>query len=293
MTALTFADLLGTSPVDEPVPEIGDLAPLVPAFKRAKRKQAVPDLTGLAKCWELIGEGNGGKSFLGRHLAGEMLANGTIDKAVLAAVAPGNRSLTGFFSVMQPEGTEPKSVAGWIRKAQEAMARRGMSGIFDYGGGDTSKAYLAETSPGMVDALEEQGLAVVAAYVLTPRLEDMVYLKGLEQRGYRPRATALILNLAKATDPSVFDPVRRHPVYRAALDRGAVELWMPALEPQSLALTIERNRLHFRQARDGDVPEGRPQPDISAIERAMVREWMDRMAAEFASVEEKGWMPWT
>ena len=99
-----------------------------------------------------------------------------------------------------------------------------------------------------------------------------------------------LLNLARAETPAAFDGVRRQPEYKAALARGAVELFMPAM-PQEVALRIERAQVHFSQARDGEAPEGRKPVTLSLLEQAMVREWLEAMDAEFSVVE--GWLPWT
>jgi putative transposase len=40
------------------------------------------------------------------------------------------------------------------------------------------------------------------------------------------------MSLAKADTPAAFDAIRRQPAYKAAMARGAVELWMPEL-PQN------------------------------------------------------------
>lgn len=98
-----------------------------------------------------------------------------------------------------------------------------------------------------------------------------------------------ILNLGRAETADDFDAVRRHPAYKAALARGAVELWLPKLEPQSLALEIERKRLHFVHARDGITPDGHKPADISLLERVMIRGWLEQMDEFFVPVET--WMP--
>src|SRR5271166_2278005 len=123
------------------------------------------------------------------------------------------------------------------------------------GGGDVSLIRTIDAMPTLADSLEEQGIGLVAAYMLTPRVDDLASLVTFERRGFRPRATALILNLAKADTPTAFDAVRRHPVYKEAIARGAVEIWMPELS-QGVSLRIERARVQFREARDGLAPAG-------------------------------------
>jgi hypothetical protein len=85
---------------------------------------------------------------------------------------------------------------------------------------------------------------------------------------------------------------RSQPEYKAAIDRGAVELWLPRM-PENVALAIERAGVSFSQARDGLAPEGRQAADISALDRVAVRDWLMRVEAEFRDIENCGWMPWT
>ena len=213
------------------------------------------------------------------------------DRAILAALDPANRTLTHFFDdVQQPPSADPVQTTAWLRELLGFVAKQKANAVLDYGGNNVSKVRLVEAAPSIADSMEQDGVALVAAYVLTPRVDDLAPLVTFEARGFRPRATALILNLGRAETPGAFDAVRRQSAYKAALDRGAVELWMPALEPQSLALQVEQQRLQFHQARDGEVPAGRKASTISALERVMIREWLQRMDEEFAAVST--WLPW-
>lgn len=276
---------------DDDIIEIGELAPLTAqtALPRSPRAMPVTSLAGLARLWLLIGEGNSGKTTLARYLIDEVIAHGKLDTTAIAALAPGNRNLTSFVSVMQPPSTDPKATADYTRRAMAGLASAGRSGIFDFGGGDASLRYLIEAVPNLAPSMEDMGLALVPAYMLTPRSADLTFLNTFERLGFQPRATVLCLNLALADTPSAFDGLRRQPEYRAAIARGAVELWMPALS-QEVALRIERAQVHFSQARDGEAPEGRKPANINLLERAMVREWLEAMDKEFSAIS--GWMPW-
>ena len=259
---------------------------------RNSHKGRVPDLSSLAKVWELIGPGGAGKTVLARWLAGGLAERNAMDKVILAALDPANRTLTQFFdSVAQPPSSDTVQTVAWLRDLLEFIGAQKANAVLDYGGNNVAKVRMVETTPTIADTMEQEGVALIAAYVLTPRVDDLAPLVTFEARGFRPRATALILNLGRAETPASFDAVRRQPSYKAALDRGAVELWMPALEPQSLALEIEQQRLQFHQARDGIVPEGRKPSFISLIERVMIRQWMERMTQEFSAVET--WLPWS
>lgn len=270
--------------------EVSGLPPTRAPFSRSERKSAVPDIAALSKVWMLVGPGGVGKSVLARYVAGEMLARGLQDKVMMAALDPTNRTLGDFFEgVAQPPSSDPAETVTWLRNLLQFITKRRVAGVLDFGGGDLSLARLVEATPTIADTMEQEGVALIAAYVLSPRVDDLASLATFEQRGFRPRATALVLNLAKADTPAAFDATRRQPAYRAALDRGAVELWMPAL-PQSIALRIEQARVTFRQAQDGEAPNGRKPAAISLIERVEVREFLERVATEIQPIE--GWMPW-
>lgn len=277
---------------DTDIAEVGELAPLsvAQAIPRSPRALPIADLNGLGKLLLMIGEGNVGKTVLARYLVDRLIQHGVLDSAVIAALAPGNRNLSQFVAnIMQPPSTDPKATAEYAHKVMSAMAKGRRHGSFDFGGGDASMRYLIQAVPDLAQRMEDAGLALIPSYVLTPRSADLTFLKTYEAMGFKPRATALILNLVRAETPRSFDGLRRQPEYKAAIARGAVELWMPAM-PQEVALRIERAKVQFSQARDGDAPEGGKPANISLIERVMVREWLEAMDAEFAVVE--GWMPW-
>jgi hypothetical protein len=128
----------------------------------------------------------------------------------------------------------------------------------------------------------------VAAYLFSPRLGDLAFLRSLDGMGFRPRATLLILNLGTAEGvPSAFGGIRRQPEYTSALDRGAVVIWMPSM-PQLVALEIERSRAIFAHVRDGHVPAGQIAPEISLLDRVEIRKWLQRMDAELKEAEAAG-----
>ena len=138
---------------------------------------------------------------------------------------------------------------------------------------------MIQDNPTLLADMEEQGLALIAAYFFGPRVDDATFLATYENAGFRPRATALVLNLARADTPSAFDDVRRQPAYKAALDHGAIELWMPTLA-QDAALAIERNSLRFSEV-----------DTLKLFQRSQVARWLHAMQQEFSTLET--WLPWT
>ena len=174
------------------------------------------------------------------------------------------------------------------------MTEQRAPAVLDMGGGDTALASLLRLSPGFAEAMEEAGVAPVAAFLLGPRVDDLAVLHSLRTQGLRPKATALILNEGRveqgAQREEAFARVLRHSAFRAAVEDGAAVIWMPRLDPPDLAQEIEAKRLQFSTARDGLVPDGRKVVPLPAIKRAIVRAWLERMDTAFAPV--RTWLPW-
>lgn len=250
------------------------------------------DLSGKPKVWFMIGSGNSGKTVEVRWLAGRMIEQGR--QAVLAALDPGNRSLASWLDgVEQPPSSDGTQTARWLREFLTfLMTERQHSAILDFGGGDTSLAKLVDAAPGIATTLEDAGLAPVACYTLTPRLDDLAALDTLEAAGFRLKATVLLFNEGRADSSmsrdEAFARIGRHAAVRNALARGAVPVWMPRLEPEVMQ-EVEGKRLQFVQARDGQVPDGAPFAPIGGFERAMVTRWLERMEEAHSAIPT--WLP--
>jgi hypothetical protein len=146
--------------------------------------------------------------------------------------------------------------------------------------------------PDLAAALEESGIAPVAVYTLGPRVDDLASLASFEALGFRPAATVLVRNEG-LSDPMAereesFARVLRHSAYKAAVGRGAVEIWMPRLDA-AVAQEIEAKRLSFVQARDALSPKGRKVAPLGPFDRSRVRNWLTAMAAELAPIT--SWLP--
>lgn len=244
-----------------------------------------PELGGRPPIWFLIGPNYIGKTTFARWATDRMFAGQRT--ALLAALDPLNRTLADFFDgVEQPASADPGLTPGWLRSLVEHLMRERLPAIADMGGGDTSLARLIADLPSLAEAMEEGGVAPVAAYFLGPRVDDLSALATFEASGFRPGCSLIVLNMARVDaglDPAAaFAPIRRHSAFRAAVARGAMVVEMPRLDPPELALEIERKRLGFGAARDG---EG----GLGPLDRAGLRAWMARMEAAFAPVE--AWLP--
>lgn len=269
--------------------EVGLPEPAAEATAAAVRP--APELIGPPVSF-LIGLNYAGKTTFARWAAGRMYEQGR--ETLLAAADPANRTLADFFDgVQQPSGNDAAMTAGWLRSLLDAMMRGRRSAMIDLGGGDTSMGKVLKEVPTLAQTMEEAGVSPVAYYFLGPRVDDLGSLHTFERGGFQPKATAIVLNRGRvdagmdATE--AFLPIRRHTAFRAAVDRGAIVIEMPRLDPPDLALEIERKRLHFAQARDGQVPEGRKMTPIGGLDRAAVSAWMGRMEAAFAPV--RSWLP--
>lgn len=76
--------------------------------------------------------------------------------------------------------------------------------------------------------MEGAQIALVAIYLLSPRVDDLIPLSEMQAAGFQPPATTLVLNegwVDTSREPTrEFATPRHYPAYRAAIERGAVEI---------------------------------------------------------------------
>ncbi|WP_145145478.1 hypothetical protein [Roseomonas gilardii] len=249
------------------------------------------DLGEGPKALFVMGPGRSGKTTLLRYLLEK--ARPGQQAPIAAALDPQNRSLASFVNdVAQPDTTDPVGVARWAEELLGFVMAEKQSALLDMGGGDLSMGKLLEDVPDLARSLEEAGVHPVALYTLSPRVDDLSVLAGYEAQGFRPKATALILN-AGVADPTMpredaFARVLRHSAFRASVERGAVPIWMPRLDA-GVAAEIEGKRLRFGQARDGQAPDDQPGAILGPFDRSRVRKWMADMAAALVPI--RSWIP--
>src|SRR5262245_39385990 len=156
------------------------------------RPQAI-DLAGRRTAWFLNGRGRIGKTTFARWLHGIVEKQG--GAAIVAACDPGNRTLRRFLNgVAEPPTTDPIETRDWLWSLLHAAMTGGHSAIIDLGGGNSSLASLLEETPSLAEVLSEGGLEPVAIYLLGTDPDDLTVLAMNERLGFRPRATAIILN---------------------------------------------------------------------------------------------------
>ena len=267
------------------------LPPAATSQPKAVQSGPAVDLAGRPKVWFAIGPGRSGKTMLLRWAA-EMSANrgGT---PIVAAADPQNRSLKNYLeNVAEPQTNDATATSRWLEALLRHLMDEKASALVDLGGGDTSLHKLLATVPDLATALGEAGVAPVAVYTLGPRVDDLASLASFEALGFQPTATVLIRNEG-LDDPTSdredgFARLLRHSAYRAAVDRGAVEVWMPRLDA-AVAQEVEAKRLSFIQARDALSPKGKKVGPLGPFDRSRVRVWLNTMTAEMAPI--LSWLP--
>jgi hypothetical protein len=246
------------------------------------------DLTGKSKAIMAIGLGATGKTTLLRWLCERALERNDDDLA-LATVDPVNRELGHYFpGAMAPPTQDPAQVTVWLEQLLAMIMESRKSAALDFGGGDTTLVRILTEVPDLQQMMESAGVEPVLLYPLTPRSSDLTPLAAMAQAGFRPKATALILNEGRADSTRAplqeFAQIRRHSVYKSALAQGAVEVWMPRLYA---AKAIEDRRIGFRQAVNGATPEGGL--GLGPFDRSRTRHWLASMEDAFTPIA--SWLP--
>jgi hypothetical protein len=235
---------------------------------------------GKPKLLAAIGSGKTGKSTLLRWIA-ERATEG--EGTVLATLAP-NRTLKYYFpETLHPESNSTSGGAAFLEMFLDAVAENQMNAVLDFPGDDTALLHLLDQGMDPAGMLEQAGVELVALYTLSPRVEDLTAMAQLAAKGFTPKATALILNKGITADPTMpaepeFETVTEHSAFRAAVDRGAVTVWMPRLYS---AKTIEDRRILFGLARNGS--------DLGPSDRSRTHHWLRGMEEAFAPIA--SWLP--
>src|SRR5208283_883595 len=182
-------------------PEVDIIA--APVRQRATVAAAAAlDLSGQKPVWLLVGGNGAGKTTFARWAADRRQG----DPPFLGALDPQQRALAGFFNgVAQPPSYEPAQVQDWLASVLDALMEEKQSAVLDMGGGDTTLAGLVEQAPDLAGKMDAAGAPAVAAFFLGPRVDDLVNIAALGDRGFMPRATVLVLNEARVergSDPA-------------------------------------------------------------------------------------------
>jgi hypothetical protein len=192
-----------------------------------------------------------------------------------------NATLSAFFKdVIRPDHPDDQTVHDWLDDLINQMAEDHKTVILDMGGGDqVFKRFAKELE--LAKLLESADVIPVAAHLIGPDIDDLAYLQDVEQTGaFCPEATILVLNEGLIRDARprdvAFGGVREHAIYRAALKRGAKEIWFPKL---ACMQEVNARRLLFAAA----------ETSLGLTNRQRVAIWRRAVAKELAPVAD--WLP--
>ena len=232
------------------------------------------DLSGKPKILFLMGQQGAGKTTWARWVGERAEQRDSDTPPVLVSVDHVNRDLALYHrQTLQPKGSEPAFVVAYLEKLFSRLLELKRSAVIDFGGGDTAMLTLLAQTPGLHTMLEEGGVEPVALYFLSPRVNDLIPVAAMERAGFRPRATALMLNIGR-TDPSKpveewFSNIRRQPEYKAVVERGAVEVWFPKLHA---AVAVEQRKIGFWAATNNAGPN-----PLGIFDHRRVSDWLGQM----------------
>jgi len=235
-----------------------------------------------------VGRGKTGKTTGIRWTAERAMRAGT--PMLMADMDPTNDNFSKYIgNVARPsEASDPALALRWLDKLLQQALRNQTTLLVDLGGGDTTLRRLVTELPDMVSMFEAENFSVEAFYTLGPQEDDLSPLATMEGLGFKPTATAIVLNqgLIEVGDSpeTAFARTFKHSAFRAAMGRDAVAVWMPRL---LVAQQIEIRRLHFHAAAEGEVGQGRT--PLGPFDRARVRHWLGAMETSFAGI--KTWLP--
>lgn len=271
--AFDLSNLFGLERLPEPALDVSHLAPK--PQEAAATASGLLDLEGKRKVLFVVGSGNVGKTLWLRWAC-----QAPRSPWALLTVDTVNRELIHYFDdvATPPPGASSQD---WLGRALEAlMKNRTHSAACDFGAGDTALAGLTRELPDLARIMEGSDLHPVLLVFLSPRVSDLTSLMVLEETGFQPKATALVLNLGRADGMDAYRPVISHSVFKAAQGRGAATIYMPRLF--GAAASIEQRRISFTTAASETGP-------LSVLDRARTFHWLQQMDAAFAPI--RSWLP--
>ena len=244
----------------------------------------------------LLGRGRTGKTTWARWAIERARAAGR-----LIQVADGDRNnatLGSFYpDASSPAASDDVTVTAWMEElAEGTILSRGRL-VLDMGGGDRSFATVAERHR-FSDVLPAEGVDLTAWYFLAGGRDDVETLVFMEQMGFRPPRTVIVLNEGLApvvpAGQDAFATALRSKGVQRVLDRGGKLLRMPAAP---LATMVEADNLFIgiRDAAFGGVPRGEdglPHPGAISLNlwrRNELKTWLTLMEERHA---EAGVLPW-
>lgn len=229
-----------------------------------------------------LGRGHNGKSFWARWMIDRAQRRGR--EVVVADADRTNPALAAYFDgVLTPPSAEPDDMEAWFMALCNEQGEKRFNAVLDLGGGDQLLKSLGRRVD-FAPYFEAHGIEAVAVYLLTPDLDDLAFLRDLEADGlFAPEATILVLNEGlvegRKSFESAFNAILEHPVFTAAMKRGAKPIAMPRLyhASESTARRLTMSAALAGRSRDGHPPLG-------VSQRQFIAKWLRDMEQNFAPV---------
>jgi hypothetical protein len=246
------------------------------------------DCTGKPKLIFVIGLGQTGKTTGCRLIAERAEAR---EGTTLASVDPVNRELGLYFDdTLKPETRDPSGIARWLSGFVDSALAAKDNAMVDMGGGDASLSRLWTDRPDLPEQIEAAGIELIALFMLSGRPIDLTPLNDMTGLGFAPRCTALVMNHIRirpgVSHEAEFRLTVRHPAYRAAIDRGAVPIWMPHLHTADM---IRDRHITFEQAATGIMPKGKPGLPLGLAQQSNTAGWLRKATAALSPIDR--WLP--
>jgi hypothetical protein len=267
---------------EEREPDLPEMAIEVPRLSQdpglPRSLDSAVDLTGKPRIIMTFGAGRSGKSTLLRWVVERSQRAGVSD-LVLGSVDLRRPTLKQFFPGTMVPGSV-SSTGSWLDRLLTRLIEGKMTAAIDFGADESILPLLGEM-PDLQQIMADAGVEPVVLYMLTPRVSDLSTLLGMERSGFQPPATAMVLNMGTlmTDNPSKeFDRLRQHSSYKAVIERGAVEAWMPKLVT---AKAIEDRCIGFWPAVN--------EKSLSLLDRSRTARWLEVMEVAFAPI--RSWLP--
>lgn len=249
--------------------------------RRTRRSGAEPQAR--PKLIMPLGRGSRGKTVFLRWAVDRARAAGR--EVVLADVDRTNQGLKRFFpDAVSPPSASDAAVREWLSALLEDQIARKYTLCLDFGGGDLLVKQLARDVD-LVAFLGEYDIEPVAIHMLGADIEDLSYMRDVEEQGvFAPAQTVVVFNLGVTIgnrDPLLaFAPVADHAITKRVLDRGAVLKRLTRLEAMH---EVDARVLSFSAAARGEKGEG--EKPLGPFARTILNKWLRATEEEFRDID--------
>jgi len=234
----------------------------------------------------LNGRGHSGKTVTAQWIIDRAQMQGR--EIYIGDADPTNGALAAYFdNVSRPPNADLDDTEDWVKAFIDRLIIERFNAIVDSGAGTTIWKSLNRKLD-FTDLAQKFGLEFVSIYLFTPDIDDLAVMRDLEDSGFAPEATILVLNEGVVPGhrsfETAFKPVIDHPVFKAARQRGAQMVAIPRL---GSATEIGLRRLTMSAAERGESKGGHP--PLGPISRQLITTWLRTMEQNFSHVAH--WLP--